>query len=262
MKGNLFMLFSRWLAAAAVSVSGVNASVADSLNGFTIKMPCGAYQEAGQICLVSSQYDKQTHTFPVTGQQNTTYDVTIRVRGAVEPMTYTGGTLMSAISPHYYVGGRPLDGAYNIYSLTTQNPSQVYFFNAATSVGHTLFALDYTVTIPMNGGSTVVVAANGQNGQEVANFQNVTVSGVAVTQPYKGQFLQFDVLYDKTAILCQRARPQLEPAMGQPLRRACSGEQYFDISGKLLPSFPAGSHNPRLFGNVYIIQRNVTVKGQ
>jgi hypothetical protein len=171
--------------------------VASSLDGFLIEMPCGQLSEADQVCTVAAKYDKQSFTVNVGGDTATEYDVTLRVRGVMEPLTYAGGVSPASVGPHYYVGGAPVDKWYRIYSLKTSAPAQIYYFNAAPSVGHIIFAIDYTVTIPMRGGSTITLVSDGQNGNSIANFSKLTVPGVPLTQPYGGQFMYLTLVSAK-----------------------------------------------------------------
>jgi hypothetical protein len=171
--------------------------IASGLNGLRILMPCTAAPktENGEVCATTAQVDKQSYSIAVGGDPATTYDVQIRVRGVVETMTYAGGVLQTAISPHYYVGGTKVDGTFNIYSIKVPDPAQVYYFNAAPATTHILFTVDYTVTIPMKGATTITVGVDGQNLLEITNKGNLTLAGITgITQPYDGQFLQFDVV--------------------------------------------------------------------
>jgi len=154
------------------------------------------------VCATTAQVDKQSYPIAVGGDSTKTYDVQVRVRGVLETMPYSGGAVQSSVSPYYYVGGLPADGAFNVYSLSVPDPKQVYYFNYVMPTSHKLFTVDYTATIPMKGGTTITAGVNGQNGLMITNTSNpqnpgggLTVPGITgITQPYDGQFLQFDVL--------------------------------------------------------------------
>jgi hypothetical protein len=140
--------------------------------------------------------DRQTYQRKIGGDTSTTYDVKLRVRGLTEPNIYTGGMLNP---PRFYVGGRTTQAGYTAYSLTVGEPSQVYFFNHDSSVGHFVFQLDYEVVIPMKGGTTVTFDINGQgsmpDGHGVSNRDRVVIAGVPpAPDPFNGQFVQFDVV--------------------------------------------------------------------
>jgi hypothetical protein len=183
--------------AAPVDGPAGDGGIAGGLNGLRILMPCTAAPktENGEVCATTPQIDKQSYSIAVGGDPTKTYDVQVRVRGVVETMTYTGGAVQTAISPHYYVGGTKVDGTFNIYSIKVPDPAQVYYFNAAPATSHTLFTVDYVVTISMKGGTTITAGVDGQNGLEITNKGNLTLAGITgITQPYDGQFLQFDVV--------------------------------------------------------------------
>ena len=121
------------------------------------------------------------------------YDVTIRVRGVVEPKNFTGGTVEHQ---HFQIGGTPDVNNYNFYSLNVSDPAQDYTVNRhETKVGHFLFAIDYTVTIPVRGGATVTMGAYDDNDISIANHQNVVAPEIPpAPAPFDGQFFQIDVL--------------------------------------------------------------------
>ena len=86
------------------------------------------------------------------------------------------------------------NGTYNIYQLTVSAPAQHFFFNRQDKVGHKIFTIDYTTTIEIEGGATLTLHGNGQNGKMITNFAKLVVPEVApAPQPYNGQFIQLDV---------------------------------------------------------------------
>ena len=58
------------------------------------------------------------------GQKGTVYDVTLYVRGVVEPKNFTGGTVQFQ---HFQTGGTPVKNDYNFYSLHVSDPMSVYY---------------------------------------------------------------------------------------------------------------------------------------
>ena len=126
------------------------------------------------------------------GEPGTRYRVTLRFRGVVEPMMYKNGRMDG---DHFYVGGEPNNGTYNIYKLAVSKPESHYYLNRQDSVGHRIFTIDYEKTIEIEGGATVTFHGNGQNGRLITNFSKLVVPGVPpAPEPYNGQFVQVDVV--------------------------------------------------------------------
>jgi hypothetical protein len=188
-------------AGVAGAAGGGLTAIVEAIDAFRLDAPCMDANHFGsdkpENCDVLPSVDRQTYEFTIGGDSDTTYDVTLHVRGLTEPNTYTGGTL--SIAQRFYVGGRTTQSGYTAYSLTVDDPPQVYFFNYNNSVGHFVFSLDYQVVIPMRGGTTVTFDVNGQDsvpdGHGVSNRDRVVIEGVPpAPDPFNGQFVQFDVV--------------------------------------------------------------------
>lgn len=128
-----------------------------------------------------------------SGKQGTLYEVTLRVRGVMEPKNYSGGEVQQE---HFQIGGTPLVDHYNFYTLHVSDPEATYAFNRnQEKVGHYTFAVDYVVTIPVRGGATVTMGAYDLNDVAIANHQHHVISGVPpAPAPFDGQFFQLDVI--------------------------------------------------------------------
>jgi hypothetical protein len=62
-------------------------------------------------------------------------------------------------------------------------------------VGHYTFPIDYTVTIPIRGGATVVMGAYDSNDVAIANHQRHVVPGVPpFPSAFDGQFFDIEVV--------------------------------------------------------------------
>jgi hypothetical protein len=218
MKVMLFALGGAWLVAGcaatqppAASAGNVAAapvapaasdSPAASLAGLRIEVPCkgdkfGENTEChwDPALMVSDPKWKLKKEIVKTfsGAPGVVHDVTIRVRGVVEPKNFTGGTVEH---DHFQIGGTPDVDHYNFYSLNVSDPAQSYTFNRSDKkVGHFLFPIDYTVTIPIRGGAAVTVGAYDDNDISIANHQNIVVAEIPpAPAPFDGQFFQLDVL--------------------------------------------------------------------
>jgi len=136
------------------------------------------------------------------GDSATTYYVTLRFRGVVEPKIYTGGTY-DGVTPGFNVDGTPDGTGANIYKLVVSSPSHTYYLNAVPSTwvysACSVYAIDYTKTIPVNGGASVTLTALSIDSSECRNNAAtggpLSVSGITTpAQPYDGQFMQVDVV--------------------------------------------------------------------
>lgn len=137
---------------------------------------------------------KTTDNFSFTkkfgGEKGKRYKVTLRFRGVVEPMMYKDG---KKEGEYFYIGGKPDNSKYNVYKLEISSPKSHYFLNSQKRVGHKIFTVDYTTTIEIDGGATLTISGNGQNGLMIANFSKLMVKGID-TKPYNGQYMQVNVV--------------------------------------------------------------------
>jgi hypothetical protein len=188
--------------AAAATVPATGASPAASLAGLRLEAPCkgdkfGENTECHwdpALKVSDPKWKlKQEIVRTFSGAPGVLHDVTIRVRGVVEPKNFTGG---SVEHEHFQIGGTPDVDNYNFYSLKVSDPAQDYTVNRhEKKVGHFLFAIDYTVTIPIRGGATVTMGEYDDNEVSIANHQHIVVPDVApAPAPFDGQFFQIDVV--------------------------------------------------------------------
>jgi hypothetical protein len=178
-----------------------------SLSGLRLEVPCANPKFNGDTECHWEQNLLQTadpawklkreivRTF--AGKAGALYQVTLHVRGIVEPKNFDGGTVQFE---HFQTGGTAIRNDYNFYSLRVSDPAAVYTFNRnEEKVGHYTFAIDYRVTIPIRGGATVTMGAYDSNDVAIANHKHFVVAGVPpAPQPFDGQFFQLDV--DSVAI--------------------------------------------------------------
>ena len=177
-------------------------SVAASIDGYRYEFPSkepmpenpkpGADGISARATDDPATNDKFTDVKKFGGEAGKRYKVTIRVRGVVEPMMYKNGQMDG---DYFYVGGEPNNGTYNIYQLTVSSPASHFFFNRQDKVGHSIFTIDYTKTIEVEGGATLTFHGNGQNGRMITNFSKLVVPDIApAPQPFNGQFIQLNVV--------------------------------------------------------------------
>jgi hypothetical protein len=135
----------------------------------------------------------------VFGDPAVLYQVQIRFRGVVEEKSYTGGTPVGGT--RFLIGGAPVLDTYNVYSLQVSNPPATYYLNNGASGQTRCYGIDYTVTVPMYGGSTLTLNVDSRDSIEISNNQDgsggspYSVPGLTIPQqPIDGQFVQMDVL--------------------------------------------------------------------
>jgi len=178
------------------------AGPAASIDGFRFEFPCkgpmpenpkeGANCESALVTGDPNTTDNFESVKKFGGEKGKRYQVTLRFRGVVEPMMYRDGEMDG---PYFYRGGEPNNATYNIYRIDISSPASHYFLNRQDKVGHRIFTIDYTKTIEIDGGATVTLSGNGQNGKLISNFAKLVVPGIApAPEPYHGQFVQMDVV--------------------------------------------------------------------
>jgi hypothetical protein len=132
------------------------------------------------------------------GKTRCFYEVTLRVRGVVEPKNFVGGTVKF---DHFQTGGTPVKNDYNFYSLHVSDPEATYTFNRnEQKVGHYTFPIDYQVAIRIRGRAKLTMGAYDSNDVAIANHDHFVVPGVPPAPlPFDGQFFQLDVVTVKAS---------------------------------------------------------------
>lgn len=216
--------------AGTAGAAGNLNDIAADLHGHTILMPCGQDTEVrvcrpiqvNQGCAAGNDpalAGGRSHdeTITIGGTPGTFYNITLRIHGMVEAKTYRNGGMDRNNSGNLpadglYTGGQPDNQAngYNIYLIRTSSPQQDYFLNSIaagndTRIRHSVFEIDFTFDIRVEGGSTVRLVSADPNCSAIKNCAEPDVGGVcnAVTingldpliasaiksQPYNGQFV-------------------------------------------------------------------------
>lgn len=197
----LFTVLSLIPAAARAADEDLK-KIAAALDGYRYEFPCkdpmpenpkeGADGFSGLVTGDPAKTDQFTAEKKFGGTPGKRYKVTLRVRGVVEPMMYKDGKMDG---DYFYIGGEPNNGTYNIYKLTVSSPASHFYFNRQDKVGHRIFTIDYTKTIEIEGGATLTLHGNGQNGRLITNYAKLVVPDVApAPKPYNGQFIQLNVV--------------------------------------------------------------------
>lgn len=186
--------------AGAACVLGHCQDVVGSLQGLRWNLPC-ASALGTQACYASNPTPQSS---TVQGTAGVTYAVTLRLRGVVEQETYNGkadgGVVATGTNASFFVeGATPAGEGYNVYSLTISAPAQTAYLNSGTANIAQCWPIDYTVTLPMQSGARITLAADTVNGSEIinrdANGSPIVVPGISpAPTAYNGQFIQMDVI--------------------------------------------------------------------
>jgi hypothetical protein len=182
-----------------------------ALSGKRIELPCVAGADAvSQLCQtvedratqcpVGGKLTKQT--IQMSGDPNTLYSVTLRIRGVVEPRTYVGG---KDAGNHFYVGGTGQQPSnYNTYGIVVSSPAQTFWLNSDTKAeSYRVFTLDHQKAIVVEGGASITLQVFDPDCAMVKNCQSAeadvcmpyVVAGVPpAPSAYNGQFVQLDVV--------------------------------------------------------------------
>ena len=191
-----------FLAACATHGTGAGNAPAASLAGLRLEVPCAnpkfnqdteCHWDQGLLQTGDPQWKlKREIVRTFGGKAGMTYEVTLHVRGIVEPKNFTGGKVEF---DHFQTDGTAVRNDYNFYSLHVSDPEATYTFNRnEEKVGHYTFPIDYRVTIPIRGGATVTMGAYDSNDVAIANHKHFVVNGVPpAPAPFDGQFFQLDV---------------------------------------------------------------------
>jgi hypothetical protein len=176
-------------------------TLASALNQ-RIEVPCQSYEDGSELCPAAMTLPPINST--MGGDSSLTYAVTLRLRGLVEPHTFSGpsGSLEQETAAPYFITsseGTPDDIPYALFSIQVAEPALTYYANAFYTIDgefhHRLFAIDYTAELRVRGGATVTFRYADGNDEQVANFNDVVVPGVPPAPAvFNGQFLQFDVV--------------------------------------------------------------------
>ena len=188
--------------------NGTCEDVAKNLAGLRWELPCN---NSGNPCTTASGASaSETLTANIAGTTGTTYNVTLRFRGVVEPRTYPGFQPGGAqgVDPdggtnaQYFVSDTEtpsLSDPENIYAFVIGAPPQTYYVNSGDSSTHYVTPIDYEATVPMQAGTMITLTANPVDPYEWSNEDMsgnpVVVPGVPpYPEPYNGQFVQMDVV--------------------------------------------------------------------
>ncbi len=133
------------------------------------------------------------------GEVGTVYDVTLRIRGLVEPTTISGAQTPLADHPYYKVGGTIAAVDWSAWHIEVSDPPQTYWLNHYPSTAHIIYKEDFEATLEIAGGAEVVVRVIDGNDREMDNSREgladrrQLIEGVT-DEVLDGEMLRLDVV--------------------------------------------------------------------
>jgi hypothetical protein len=186
--------------AADASGDAVDASAADAviskpgsrLDHFRVVMPCPPAGSHGRACIPGEPVTRQTHVLDFGGERGVLYDVRLRFCGVVDAKAYDGCKAGSV--PPFCIDGVPSrrssDPTRVSWTMEVDDPLHVYSLNESLSQAGTV-AIDYSMTVPIRGGSRVTFSTASSYLKISANIAALACgAAVGLPQPYHGQFLE------------------------------------------------------------------------
>lgn len=195
-------------AAGAGGAAGAS-SVASALDGLRVDDPCAGTPttENGAVCnhvmLTAAGGFKAAKEITIGGTPGTTYDVTLRIRGVVEPTNISGGMRPNTATFQYMnmpfrtvpltFGGSVQSPDYAQWHIHVASPAQDAYLNDYQKTGHYIFELDYEVTLAMAANTKVTLHATDSNERQIVNYEGYALDGIPGSMNH-GQFVQINVV--------------------------------------------------------------------
>ena len=133
------------------------------------------------------------------GEAGTVYDVTLRVRGLLEPTTISGGQAPLAEHPYFKVGGTVSAQDWSHWHIEVSEPAQTYWLNHYPSTAHIIYKEDFEATLEIAAGAEVTVRVIDGNNRQMDNAEEgladrrQLIEGVT-DEVLDGQMLRLDVI--------------------------------------------------------------------
>jgi hypothetical protein len=171
--------------------------VAAGFHELLLHDPCtGDYPPQPDTCLHERVVGKP---FTFGGTPGVIHDVRLRIRGLFEPTTIEGGETPDPRHPYYKVGGTIGALEWSAWHIEVSVPRQTYWLNHYPKVSHTIYAEDFEATIPVAGGSAVVVRVVDGNDRQIDNGKpgrpdRLQIIKGVTDRPPDGQLVRLDVI--------------------------------------------------------------------
>lgn len=189
----------RIIAAMLLTATGALAQgdAAAGFRGLFIHDQCiGENTQQPDTCLHDRVHEK---SFTFGGRSGTVQNVTLRVRGLLEPTRIEGGSVPDPAAPWFVIGGESRSPDYSQWQIDVSEPKAIYTLNNYPQTSHTIYKEDFRITIPVAAGALVRVRTIDANDREIDNGakgkpdRQQVLEGVTDT-PQAGQILRLDVL--------------------------------------------------------------------
>jgi hypothetical protein len=189
----------RIIAAMLLTATGALAQgyAAAGFRGLFIHDQCiGENTQQPDTCLHDRVHEK---SFTFGGRSGTVQNVTLRVRGLLEPTRIEGGSVPDPAAPWFVIGGESRSPDYSQWQIDVSEPKAIYTLNNYPRTSHTIYKEDFQITIPVAAGALVRVRTIDANDREIDNGakgkpdRQQVLEGVTDT-PQAGQMLRLDVL--------------------------------------------------------------------
>ena len=172
-------------------------SAAAGFHQLLLHDPCTGDYPPSRTRACTSELVEKPFTFG--GTPGVIHDVRLRIRGLFEPTTIEGGETPHPDHPYYKVGGTISALEWSAWHIEVSNPRQTYWLNHYPKVSHTIYAEDFEATIPVAGGSAVVVRVVDGNDRQIDNGKpgrpdRLQIIKGVVDRPPDGQLLRLDVI--------------------------------------------------------------------
>ena len=196
-------------AGATSGAGGAPPDVASALDGLRVDAPCTGTPttENGAVCnhvmLTSNGGFESAKSVTIAGTPGTVYDVTLRIRGIVEPTNIGGGMRSDTTTFQYQgmafrtvpftIGGSVQSPDYSQWHVDIESPAQELYLNDYQKSGHYIFELDYEITVPMAAATTVTLHGTDSNEREIVNYEDYAPEGIPGSMNH-GQFIQIGLV--------------------------------------------------------------------
>jgi hypothetical protein len=195
---------------------GAPENLADAVkgwHGWRMEMPCKTYAggqplddacSQGDICWVGNDSvapHKEEKAIVMAGDPTKVYEFELWARGVIEPKVHVG---CERITMPKYAGGIAIckgggdsNSGFNLWSITIDDPPQIYWMNDSDTDTHRTDVLDGKFKVQARGGTKVTFKFDNKNTGQINNgcpSLRKVIEGVAPYPAYyKGNFFQLDV---------------------------------------------------------------------
>jgi hypothetical protein len=179
---------------------------------FRFEVPClfdengqdatGSYCHPSNVCWLTSTKSNEmsTENIPMGGDPAKTYNITLRIRGVIEPKRYADSCEQlesDQVEPDLRICKGTADegpSTFDTWQLKIDEPLQYYYMNSENEGhGHAVFTIDTQFVIQAKGQTKITFLFDDINGGLISNCPELTFPELE-DQPYNGNWMQLDVV--------------------------------------------------------------------